>query len=39
MKYLIETQSTMETVEIFDTLEEAIEYLENHSLCCLVILK
>lgn len=39
MKYLIQTKVTMKTVEIFDNLDEAIEYLKHHSLCCLTILK
>ena len=39
MKYLIQTKDTMKTVEIFDNLEDAIEYLKKHSLCCLSILK
>lgn len=38
-KYIICSKATMATVEIFDSLEEAIAYLENHSLCCLTILK
>lgn len=39
MKYIIVTKYTHETVEIFDDLYKAINYLENHSCALLQIIK